>query len=89
MRHLLAAIGTAAFVILAAPTAQATAVSLDAVAQSLPEDQIAFTKGGHGKGGWKGVKHCGHGWGHKRGRHYRGGPPPWAPAHGWRRKHRW
>ena len=22
-----------------------------------------------------------------RGRHYAGGPPPWAPAHGWRRKH--
>jgi hypothetical protein len=88
MRHLLAAIGIAAFVILAAPTAQATAVSLDAVAQSLPEDQIAFTKGGHGKGGWKGGKH-GRAYGHHRGRHYRGGPPPWAPAHGWRRKHRW
>lgn len=32
------------------------------------------------KPGWK---HGGHhrGWG--------GGPPPWAPAHGWRRKHGW
>jgi hypothetical protein len=36
--------------------------------------------GHHKHRGWK------HGsWGHSRGKH---GPPPWAPAHGWRRKHR-
>ncbi|MDX1485100.1 MAG: RT0821/Lpp0805 family surface protein [Alphaproteobacteria bacterium] len=39
---------------------------------------------GGGKGKWKqkGPKHK------DKGAHFSGGPPPWAPAHGYRRKHR-
>ena len=85
MRHLLAAVATATFMVFANPAAQA-ASALSDFTGSISEDQIAFTKGGKG---WKGGKHGG-GWGDKGGRHWRGGgPPPWAPAHGWRRKHRW
>jgi surface antigen len=43
---------------------------------------------GHDKGKWKQKRHKRHK--HWRGRvvYFRGGPPPWAPAHGYRRKHR-
>ena len=34
-----------------------------------------------GPGGFKEEYKC------DRGPRYAGGPPPWAPAHGWRRKH--
>ena len=86
MRLLLAALGTAALAVITSPPSQAT--PQDWLVQSLSQDQTSFAKGGHGQG-WKGAKHT-RGWGQRGGRHWRrGGPPPWAPAHGWRRKHRW
>ena len=77
MRRFLAVLGTAALVMVTGPAVHATPVSVDGAVQSLTDSQTAYAK----KGGWK---HGGHGWGH-----HRGGPPPWAPAHGWRRKHGW
>jgi hypothetical protein len=77
MRHVIAAIGTAALLLVAAPAVRAS--SLDAAVQSLAEHEVAYAK----KGGWHGR---GKGWKHSW---KRGGPPPWAPAWGYRRKHRW
>jgi hypothetical protein len=84
MRYALAALGTAALIMFTVP---AVASPVDAAAQSLTDGQVAYAKKGgwHGGGkkhGWKG----GRGWGHGG---WRRGPPPWAPAWGWRRKHRW
>jgi hypothetical protein len=87
MRALLAALGTAALMIVAAP-AHAGSMSIEAAVQSLPDHAIIYAKKGGWHGGGKGWKHGwkhGHGWGHHR--RWHGGPPPWAPAWGWRRKH--
>ena len=83
MRRLLAALGTAALITIAVP-AHAASVSIAADVQSLTEHEVAYAKKGGWHGGGKGWKH-GRGWGHHRGWHR--GPPPWAPAWGWRRKH--
>ena len=77
MRHVLAALGTVALVMIAAPATYASPV--DAAVQSLADQEIAYAKKGGWKGGGKGWKH---GW-------KRRGPPPWAPAWGQRYKHRW
>ena len=81
MRHVIAVCATLAVAGLAAPAARAGEAPLGTLVQSLDENQIAFVK----KGGWKGGKH-GRAWGHHR---VRRGPPPWAPAHGYRRKRGW
>jgi hypothetical protein len=80
MRHLFATLGMLAFVAIAAP-AGASPVSPDRLVQDLPDGAHAYVKkGGKGwKGGWKGGKKA----------KWRGGPPPWAPAHGLRRKRGW
>ena len=73
MRHLLAAMGAAAFVVVAAPAVRASPVLPNQAVQALTDQELAYMK----KGG-KGWKH-----GRKVRRH---GPPPWAPAYGLRRK---
>src|SRR5215207_7761707 len=55
MRYVLAALGTAAFVILAVPAVHASPV--DAAAQSLTNGQVAYAKKGGWHGGGKGWKH--------------------------------
>jgi hypothetical protein len=76
LRRVIAALGTAALVMTAAPVVRASA--LDSAVQSLAEHGVAYAK----KGGWHGGgKQWKHGW-------KRRGPPPWAPAWGYRRKHR-
>ena len=82
MRHVLAALGTAALVMIAAPVVQA--YPADAAVQSLADHEVAYAKKGGWHDGGKGWKHS-RGGGHHRGWHR--GPPPWAPAWGWRRKH--
>jgi|1186.fasta_scaffold190769_1 hypothetical protein len=85
MRRLLAALGTAALIAVAAP-AHAAPVSIGV--QSLTDHEVAYAKKGGWHGGGKGWKHGwkhGRGWGHHQGWH--GGPPPWAPAWGYRRKY--
>ncbi|HEX8164614.1 MAG TPA: hypothetical protein VF601_02370 [Beijerinckiaceae bacterium] len=77
MRHLFATLGTLAFVLVAAPAVRAAPVSADSLVQALPDAALAYAKKG-GKG-WKGGKKA----------KWRGGPPPWAPAHGLRRKRGW
>ncbi len=84
MHHIVAAATLLALSGFAVPDARAAETSLDRLVQSLPDEDTVYVK----KGGWqsgKGWKH-GRAWGHHR---VRGGPPPWAPAHGYRRKHRW
>lgn len=78
MRRLLVTLGAVAFVALAAPAPRAAPAPtpLDGLAQSLPDEAVAYAKKG-GKG-WK--------MGKKMRRH---GPPAWAPAHGLRRKRGW
>jgi hypothetical protein len=71
-----AMLGTVAFVLVTAPTARAVSISPHALVQILPDEGLAYAKKG-GKG-WKGGKKAR--W---------GGPPPWAPAHGFRRKRGW
>jgi hypothetical protein len=88
MRYALAALGTAALIMFTVPAVHASPV--DAAVQSLADGQVAYAKKGGWHGGGKGWKHGWRGggrWGHHRG--WRGGPPPWAPAWGWRRKHGW
>src|SRR5215204_3650630 len=68
MRYVLAALGTAAFVILAVPAVYVSPV--DAAAQLLTDGQVAYAKKGGWHGGGKGWKYGwkgGHGWGHHRG----------------------
>ena len=81
MSRFLVSLGTATLVLLTAPSVQAAPVSIRAAVQSLTDHEIAYAK----KGGWKGEWKHGRGWGHHRS--WRWGPPPWAPAWGWRRKH--
>ena len=57
MRHVLAALGTATLVIIAAPAVQASPV--DTAVQSLTDQEVAYAK----KGGWMG----GRAWVHCRG----------------------
>ena len=87
MRVLLA---TAAVLVgIASAPAYAASTSLEALAHSLPDEAIAFTKkGGKGWGHHKGWKHR-KAWKHAGRGHYYGGPPPWAPAWGLRRKRGW
>jgi hypothetical protein len=75
MRPLLATCALLALVI-ATPTARAAAPGLHAIAQTLSPTNVSYAKNKSVKG-WKAknVK--------------RGGPPPWAPAHGLRRKRGW
>src|SRR5215203_5311753 len=84
MRSALAVLGTAALIIFTVPAVHASPV--DAAVQSVADGQVAYAKKGGWHGGGKGWKHGkgGHGWGHHRG--WRRGPPPWAPAWGWRRR---
>jgi hypothetical protein len=82
MRRLLAALGTAALVMITTSAVQASPVEADV--QSLTDHEVAYAKKGGWHGGGKGWKH-GRAWGHHRGWHR--GPPPWAPAHGYRRKY--
>ena len=77
MKHLLAAVAAVAFVALA-PAAQAAPVAPDGLVQSLAGKDLAYAKWKGGKG-WKGGKKA----------KWRRGPPPWAPAHGLRRKRGW
>jgi hypothetical protein len=77
MKHLLAALGAIALLAAAAPAVRAAPAGLDGLVQSLADDEVAYAKRG-GKG-WKGGKKA----------KWRGGPPPWAPAHGLRRKRGW
>ena len=55
MRYVLAALGTAAFVILAVPAVYASPV--DAAAQLLTDGQVAYAKKGGWHGGGKGWKY--------------------------------
>ena len=84
MRHIIAAAALLALSGVPVPGARAAEVPVDQLVRSLTDQQTAFVK----KGGWKGGKGWKHGraWGHHR---VRRGPPPWAPAYGYRRKHRW
>ena len=81
MRHLLAMLAAIAFVLVAAPAVRAAPMSPDGLVQALADQELAYAKqGGKGWGkGWKGGKKA----------KWRGGPPPWAPAHGLRRKRGW
>lgn len=83
MRTLLAVLAAAALLTLGAPALQAASSPLPGAVQSLSDDAVAYAKKGGWKGGWKGFKR-GHAYGHRKFR--RRGPPPWAPAHGLRRK---
>jgi hypothetical protein len=80
MRRLLATFGMFAFALVAAPAARAAPVAPDGLVQVLADQELAYAKkGGKGWGrGWKGGR---------KGKW--GGPPPWAPAHGLRRKRGW
>ena len=82
MRNLFAALGAAALLTFSAPAVQAASSPVPDAVQSLPEDVVAYAKKGGWKGGWKGGKGWKKGW-------KRRGPPPWAPAWGYRRKRGW
>jgi hypothetical protein len=74
VRPILALTAFLALAIVAAPTARATTLPLDGIAQFIPAGaQLAYAK----YKGWK-VKKV-----------KRRGPPPWAPAHGRRWKRGW
>jgi hypothetical protein len=77
MKILLAAVAVTAFVALA-PAAHAAPVAPAGLVQSLADEGLAYAKWKGGKG-WKGGKKA----------KWRRGPPPWAPAHGLRRKRGW
>ena len=73
MRHLLTIFGAIIFASMAAPAVHASPVSLDHQIQTLPDEELAYMKKwGRGAKGKKAK--------------WRNGPPPWAPAHGLRRK---
>jgi hypothetical protein len=86
MRYVIAVCAPLALAGFAAPPAHAatapTVEPLSALMQ-ISDDQTTYVKSG-----WKGGKgwNRGRAWGHYRARR---GPPPWAPAYGYRRKHRW
>lgn len=85
MRRLFVSLATVAFVLVAAPALRAAPAPapLEGLAQSLPDEAVAYAKKGwKGGKGWK-MK----GWKGKKMRRH--GPPPWAPAHGLRRKRGW
>ena len=77
MRYVLAILGAALFVMVAAPSVRAAPAALDQAVQTLADQELAYMK----KGGWKG-------WKGKKAK-WRRGPPPWAPAWGRRAKHRY
>jgi hypothetical protein len=77
MKPLLAAAAVIAFVALT-PAARAAPVAPDGLLPTPAEEDLAYAKWKGGKG-WKGGKKA------KWGR----GPPPWAPAWGYRRKRGW
>ena len=78
MYRLLATLGAVALGAVAAPAVHASPILPDQVVQTLTDQELAYMKkGGKGWKGWKGKK-----------AKWRG-PPPWAPAYGYRRKRGW
>jgi hypothetical protein len=79
MTYLLAAAGVVALIV-AGSGARAAPATPEGIAQALANDDLAYAKwkGGKDWKGWKGKKVK-----------WRRGPPPWAPAWGYRRKRGW
>ena len=75
MKQLFAAVAVVALVAVA-PAGSASPLAPDGLVPSSVDTAYAKWKGGKG---WKGGKKA----------KWRGGPPPWAPAHGLRRKRGW
>jgi hypothetical protein len=77
MNRFIAIAGTIAIVLLAAPAGRASPLSPDTAVEVPADQELAYMKKG------------GKGWKHGKKVKWRGGPPPWAPAHGLRRKRGW
>jgi hypothetical protein len=77
MHRIIATVGTIAFAVVSTPAARAAPLPPEGIVQVLAGEQLAYVEKG-GKG-WKQGKRA----------KWRHGPPPWAPAHGLRRKRGW
>ena len=77
MHRIIATIGTIAFALASTPAARAAPLPPEGIVQALSGEELAYVKKG------------GKGWKHGKRAKWRHGPPPWAPAHGLRRKRGW
>ena len=77
MHRIIATVGTIAFAVVSTPAARAAPLPPEGIVQVLAGEELAYVKKG------------GKGWKHAKRAKWRHGPPPWAPAHGLRRKRGW